>query len=275
MPCLLRRSLPFVLLFILVAASAGADEAVISTGDGPVSITIRNTKPKSQAAKPPSTGAGTSTGPVSAPATPPTPGTGSEEHSEVMAVIQEVLSDYSSKNKYSELTETQCKQMSEAIWYRLRVKGVDVRLAAGNVKRNVVGVGIDMFVRFANHAWVMAKTPERGWLALECTNGSIVSRQENDLYYSGGLFFTTPEEVYKFDARRRDMYNASERLDKLVAKWNSKFKGKTLQKDSQLGKEREQLIQDIQRAKETLEDAAERLTTLYNNATVLADKGGN
>lgn len=265
MPNPQRIILLFFITFFFVATSARADEVIIERGDGPASISIRNTKPSAMPDTAPPAKASPATAGADA-------ATGSPEHQATMAVIHEVLAEYSAKNKYSELTETQCKQMSEAIWYRLRVKGLDVRLAAGNVKRNVVGAGIDMYVRLANHAWVMAKTPDQGWLALECTNGSVVQRQDNPLYYTGGLFFRTPDEVYRFDARRRDMRNAAKRYNALATQWNSNFKGKRLKQGSELAAQRDQLRNDLAEAKQRFTDATESLVHLYNNSMVLVEK---
>lgn len=257
------------------AGPAPAEEFVIQQGDGPVSITSHNRKPApAKPAEPaktaPGTGPGATVPAASGQQVPMTP-----EQQTTLATIQAVLDEYSAKNKYSELTETQCKQMSEAIWYRLRVKGLEVLLAAGNIERNVVGVDADYFVRYANHAWVMAQTPQQGWMALECTSGRIVPAEENGLYYSGGLFFRNPDEVYKFDARRRDMVNAAKRYHKLKARWDDEFKDRPLRTDSELFVQREKLRAEIIEAEAKFNDAVDRLNHLFNNAyTIKRTPGG-
>ncbi|MBU1003435.1 MAG: hypothetical protein KKE73_13055 [Proteobacteria bacterium] len=240
--------LKILMVFLIAGCLAGpalGDDVVIDNSDGPVKITIRNTKSQAQSAS------------------------SSLNHEATMELIQEVLAEYSSKNKYSKLTQTQCKQMSEAIWYRLRVKGLDVRLAGGNVERKITGLGFEHYANLANHAWVMAKTPERGWLALECTSGGIISREENELYYTSAVFFRTPEEVYRFDGRRRDAHNAYVKLNKLVEQWNTTYAGKRLQVKSELYNQRQAHQESMTRAKEDYIDIVDRLERLYNGAQEL------
>ncbi|BBD09457.1 hypothetical protein [Desulfovibrio ferrophilus] len=260
--------LKYLLNYVIISLIAGClacpalgDDVVIEKGDGPVKITIRNTKPKPPSSAPKATGSPQqSTGTANA---------APLDQQTTIKIIEEVLAKYSANNKYSELTETQCKQMSEAIWYRLRVKGIDVRLAAGNVGRRITGLGFALYASLANHAWVMAKTPEKGWLALECTNGSIVERKENDLYYTGGVFFATPEAVYRFDGLRRNIINSAKRYETLAAKWNKTYADRRIKPGSELAQRADAEKKTVLKIHEQLNKHVANLESLYNSAQAI------
>jgi len=224
---------------------ARADDVVIQRGDGPVSITIRNAKPKAASA--------------------PLKG----EREATLAAIREVLADYASKNHYSEFAEVKCKQMSEAVWYRLRTRGVRVRLAGGNVETQVTGAGFETYTNQANHAWVMAYVPDQGWLALECTNGSIVQQKDNPLYYTSAIFFETPEQVYRFDGLRRQAADGYQKLKKLTDEWNAQYAGQSFKPGSNLGKEIEAKQAAVLAAKKEYEDLLVTLQGIYERSLVL------
>lgn len=257
--------LKYLFNFVIVSLVAGGlacpalgDDVIIEKGDGPVKITIHNTKPKVPSSA--------LTAPEKAPQSVGTANAVSPDQQTTIKIIEEVLAEYSANNKYSELTETQCKQMSEAIWYRLRVKGIDVRLAAGNVERKITGLGFRYYAALANHAWVMAKTPEKGWLALECTAGRIVERKENNLYYTGGVFFATPEAVYRFDGLRRNIIDSGRRYETLVEKWNATYADKRIKPGSELAQRADAEKQVAIKTLEILEKHVANLESLYNSA---------
>ncbi len=235
-----------ILLAVLcLAHPALCDDIVISNDGGPVKITIRND---------PTTARPTATRP---------------DQQTTLRIITDVLAEYSSKYTYSEMTQTQSKQMSEAIWYRLRVKGIPVRLAGGNIEQLVTGQGFEFYTNTANHAWVLAQTPDQGWLALECTTGRVVPRKENPLYYTSAIFFHTPDEVYRFDGLRRKAANTLKQFNAKREDWNTKYAGKTLNVGTKQHTRMKSHKQSVQSLYDTYMDHVNSLEGIYKRGQTL------
>ena len=192
-----------VLVVCLCASWAAAETATIENTDKGVSISISGPKRRAPAKVEPA-GEAQGAGQAEAVKKEIFPAKLYEKLSpaqkERADAIIEILKKYSSRNTYSELSETQCKQMSEAIWFRLAGKGIPARLAAGRVDAQVT-TAVDIFVRKANHAWVMAELSPGEWVALETTNGTVVPKDVNQLYYMGGGVF--PAARGRLPLRRR------------------------------------------------------------------------
>lgn len=238
------RALAAVLVLAALLAprpAPAADEVTIQRDGQGVSISNRNTQ--------------------SRPAVRAAPSANSRR---ILGVIRNVLADYSSKNHYSEFSEVKCKQMSEAVWYRLRAQGITVRLAGGNVEKQVMGQGFATYTNQANHAWVMAKVTDTDWLALEATNGSIVTPKDNPLYYSSAIFFRTPKEVFRFDELRKQAADLSKQVHDQVNAWNTQYAGRSYTVGSALEQRAQADKADLDKAKQELQTLLDRLENIFN-----------
>lgn len=182
--------------------------------------------------------------------------------------IIEILKKYSSRNTYSELSETQCKQMSEAIWFRLAGQGIPARLAAGRVDAQVT-TAVDIFVRKANHAWVMAELSAGEWVALETTNGTVVSKDMNQLYYVGGVYFQRPEDVYRFDGARRKLRQYAKQYDADKARYDREAKGRTFTVGSKKHKEMVRRREELEALRKKMEEQYDTLEGMIRRGVTL------
>ena len=262
-----------VLVVCFCASLAAAETATIEKTDKGVSISISGPKRRAPAKVEPA-GADTAKGAVQSEA-------GKKEifpavlyaklspaQKERADAIVEILKKYSSRNTYSELSETQCKQMSEAIWFRLAGKGIPARLAAGRVDAQVT-TAVDIFVRKANHAWVMAELSAGEWVALETTNGTVVSKEMNQLYYVGGVFFQRPEDVYRFDGARRKLRQYAKKYDADKARYERDAKGQTYMVGSKKHKEMLKRREELEALRKKMEEQYDILESMIKRGVTL------
>ncbi|WP_461209791.1 hypothetical protein [Desulfocurvus sp. DL9XJH121] len=247
------------LALLVFAGAALADTAVIRQDDTGVCISISGSRkePAPQAA--PEAQAPARAGEPAGEMPPGMDKLLSPEQQERARIIAAVLQDYSSKNHYSEFTETQCKQMSEAVWFRLTSRGIPARIAGGNVETQCVRGGFINYLSLANHAWVMAALSPGLWMALETTSGALVTQRDNPLYYTSAIYFDRPDDMYRFDGLRREFVQTRDKAAAMRHKLNADFDGKRFRKGSELDLEyrrRAQEINDLQ------EKNAQRLKTL-------------
>ncbi|HJX32116.1 MAG TPA: hypothetical protein VJ624_09755 [Thermodesulfobacteriota bacterium] len=111
-------------------------------------------------------------------------------------VLQTVLQLYHATHTYSETDFFVCADMAVDVWNMVKTKGINARIAAGNVDKPHAD-----WKEF-NHAWVVAEAAPRKWIALETTGGNLVSRNKNKNYYRG-YFFTSPRELKEYSERYR------------------------------------------------------------------------
>ena len=111
-------------------------------------------------------------------------------------VLQTVLQLYHATHTYSEVDFFVCADMAVDVWNMVKTKGINARIAAGNIDKPHAD-----WKEF-NHAWVVAEAAPRKWIALETTGGNLVSRNRNKNYYRG-YFFTSPRELKDYSERYR------------------------------------------------------------------------
>jgi hypothetical protein len=115
----------------------------------------------------------------------------------IIRVLQDIVKVYQATHTYSKSDFYVCADMSLDVWNMVETKGINARIAVGNVQNP--HAEWDQF----NHAWVMAEATPDSWLALETTGGVVVRGDENGRYYRG-LFFDTPRDFKEYvDLRKR------------------------------------------------------------------------
>ena len=260
-----------VLAVCLGASWAAAETATIEQTDKGVSISISGPKRRAPAKVEPA-GEGANRGAKAAGKKEIFPAELYEKLSPAQRAradaIIEVLKKYSSRNTYSELSETQCKQMSEAIWFRLVGQGIPARLAAGSVDAQV-NTAVDIFVRKANHAWVMAELSPGEWVALETTNGTVVSKDMNQLYYMGGVYFQRPEDVYRFDGARRKLRQYAKQYDAENARYKREAKGQTFMVGSKKHKEMVRRREELEALRKKMKEQFDTLESMIRRGVTL------
>jgi len=111
-----------------------------------------------------------------------------------IAVLVEILSDYSSKNRYigkqtgADEDIYVCGDMAMALWNQVTTRGFAAKIMIGNVKEEMRSI-FD-----ANHAWVLADVGLGRYLALEATGGFVSYESEAPGYYFGHAF-AHPKEL--------------------------------------------------------------------------------
>jgi hypothetical protein len=113
-------------------------------------------------------------------------------------VLQTILHLYQATHSYSKKDFFVCADMALDVWNMVKTKGIDSRIAIGNVTK------FDAGWREYNHAWVVAETAPGKWLALETTGGQIVKREEANRNYYRGYFFPTPREFKAYVDLRKE-----------------------------------------------------------------------
>ena len=137
-----------------------------------------------------------------------------EEHSAqdgiIIRVLQDIVKGYHATHTYSKSDFYVCADMTLDVWNMVETKGINARIAVGNVQNP------DVDWKQFNHAWVMAEVSPDTWLALEPTMGAIVRGDASRKYYRG-LFFNTPREFKEYvdlRKRRRELSLTTKDLDK-------------------------------------------------------------
>jgi hypothetical protein len=111
-------------------------------------------------------------------------------------VLRTVLQLYHATHTYSETDFFVCADMAVDVWNMVKTKGINARIAAGNIDKPHAD-----WKEF-NHAWVVAEAAPRKWIALETTGGTLVTRDKNKNYYRG-FFFTSPRGLKDYSERYR------------------------------------------------------------------------
>ncbi|WP_255336214.1 hypothetical protein [Methanosarcina sp. KYL-1] len=170
---------------------------------------------------------------------------------------EQVAGEYYESHTYENDDVYDCDNMAQDVWNMLKKKGINARIAIGNLdfdnsgkigadnslhknresgspgeieanfdvceRSNLLNSGtIDSF----NHAWVLAEVSPGSWLALECTGGYVVYSEDNENYYQG-LTFSNPRNYRSFlelyeDRKARAQEYEAQRLyyNELVEKYN-------------------------------------------------------
>ncbi len=120
-------------------------------------------------------------------------------------ICEEIAKDYYATHKYIGNDVFDCDNMACDIWDMLIARGINAKIAIGNVKQEVNSIDD------VNHAWVMAEVSPGEWLAIECTGGYLVYSSDNNLYYYG-IFFNNPKQL-------RDFYDLYDRYQRQVLRY--------------------------------------------------------
>jgi len=136
-------------------------------------------------------------------------------------ICEEIAKNYYATHKYIGNDVFDCDNMACDIWDMLIARGINAKIAIGNVKHKVKNIDD------VNHAWVVAEVSPSEWLAIECTGGYLVYGSDNSLYYYG-IIFNNPKELRDFydlyDRYRRQALRyqrAVEYYNSLVEQYNS------------------------------------------------------
>jgi hypothetical protein len=109
--------------------------------------------------------------------------------------------------------------MAIDVWNMVKTKGINARIAAGNVN-NPQADGTEF-----NHAWVVAEAAQRKWIALETTGGYLVSGKKNKNYYRG-YFFASPRELKEYCdlyQKRSELIKRTQPLQKELEKFKDDY----------------------------------------------------
>ncbi|MFC2014993.1 lasso peptide biosynthesis protein [Chloroflexota bacterium] len=99
---------------------------------------------------------------------------------------------YHETHSYSKTDLFVCADMSMDVWSMLQAQGIPAVIKIGSVEQAILNM------EDSGHAWVLAETSPGNYLALETTNGQVVSREQNPLYYAGWSF-ENPREYKRFE----------------------------------------------------------------------------
>jgi hypothetical protein len=143
-------------------------------------------------------------------------------------ICEQIAAEYYGSHTYTEDEVYDCDNMAQDVWNMLKAKGINARIAVGDFqpgnasrieyKRSAPGTSesenyglINVYeysckdtgllnssmIDNLTHAWVLAEVSPCNWLAIECTGGYVVHREENGKYYSG-LTFSNPKNYRNF-----------------------------------------------------------------------------
>ena len=96
-----------------------------------------------------------------------------------------------------------CNNMADDIWDMLKAAGIDSRIVVGSIDTPLTDI------LASDHAWVLADVGSGtgGYMALETTDGAVVTKDQNALYFQG-WYFNNPADV-KANDDLRTQYNAT------------------------------------------------------------------
>ncbi|MFC2070240.1 hypothetical protein ACFLTB_03590 [Chloroflexota bacterium] len=103
-----------------------------------------------------------------------------------------IIEQYHETHTYSRTDLFVCADMAMGVWNMLQAQGIDAVIQIGDIQKAVVNM------QDSGHAWVLAEVAPGQNLALETTNGQVVTRSENPLYYAGWSF-DNPAEYKRFE----------------------------------------------------------------------------
>ena len=113
------------------------------------------------------------------------------ESDEDLRICEEVAKQYYETHTYIQNDVFDCDNMACDVWNILKTKGINAEIAVGNVDLD------EYDIEDWNHVWIMAETSPNAWIAIECTGGYIVRREDNPRYYHAH-FFKNPKSLRDF-----------------------------------------------------------------------------
>lgn len=149
-------------------------------------------------------------------------------------ICEQIAVEYCNSHTYSKDDVYDCDNMAQDVWNMLRARGINARIAVGNLESagngriatgktvhkssdsgnlgeieipnrsyGTTNLSNSSFIDSFNHAWVLAEVSPGSWLAIECTGGYVVYSDENEKYYQG-LTFNNPKNYRSFLSLYRD-----------------------------------------------------------------------
>ncbi|MFC1991738.1 hypothetical protein ACFLVC_03330 [Chloroflexota bacterium] len=158
-----------------------------------------------------------------------------------------IIQLYHETHSYSKWDLFVCADMAMDVWNMLQAQGISAVIKIGSVDKAILNM------EDSGHAWVLAEISPGNYLALETTNGQVVLRAENPLYY-GGWSFENPREYKRFEELKYEhnvrvslmnqwieyYQDANEEYDRvyssyqeLIDEFNSKYAGQPYSEESQ------------------------------------------
>ena len=158
--------------------------------------------------------------------------------------IESVVENYHNTHTYSGIDFFVCTDSAIDVWNLIKTEGINAQICAGNVdedlrqylnKTQISLEDVNNYLRYMDHAWVIAEAEPFTWLALETTGGYVAwganktsgKRIENDLYYKG-ICFDSPAEFKKFTELRDEYFEICEESEELTEEWNINYSRKEL-----------------------------------------------
>lgn len=136
-------------------------------------------------------------------------------------ICEEVAQQYYETHTYIQNDVFDCDNMACDVWNVLKTRGVNAKIAVGNVDLDERGI------ENWNHAWVMAEISPDTWLAIECTGGYVIYGDDNPRYYHAHLFNTPKSlrdfnQLYKeYQIRLKEYNTAVELYNTIVNEYNN------------------------------------------------------
>lgn len=151
-------------------------------------------------------------------------------------IVEKIVSDYYNTHTYSKVDLFVCSDMSIDVWNLVKTKGINAKICAGNIEKNISNYKTREYFNEINHAWVIAETSPFRYVALEPTGGYLVWGEnrsadeesvENGLYYEG-FCFDNPAEFKRFIELREDYLIVCGEADQMIEYWNENYAGEYL-----------------------------------------------
>ena len=141
-----------------------------------------------------------------------------------LTVVQDIAKDYYKTHTYSKVDFFVCSDMSIDVWNLIKSKGIDAKIMAGNINKNLSKSEGWEYIRQMDHTWVLAQINSTKWVAVEATGGFIV--KDNQSYFEG-ISFDSPKEFKEFAELRDDAFDICKEADEMVNTWNSQYAGES------------------------------------------------
>lgn|GEM_PF-1040995 len=130
-----------------------------------------------------------------------------------LRTLRSILKEYYSTHTYNQSDFFVCADMALDVWNMVRTKGMQAKIAAGNIENSSVKINE------YNHAWVLAEYSSGSWIALETTTGYLVPN--NSAYYKG-VFFGTPRDFKTYINLMQDYNDEVYRISNMTRSYNEK-----------------------------------------------------
>ena len=105
--------------------------------------------------------------------------------------VARVAKYYNQTHTYTATDMFVCGDMAAEIWNMLKTLGVSSIMVVGAVDHGVTNI------LQSNHAWLLAEVEPNTYLAVECTGGYTVTKDQNPLYYQG-WYYDSPETLKQY-----------------------------------------------------------------------------